>query len=168
MKNKLLHIFTISILIISLFPTIAFANSSWNWFTDNPLTVLPYAIVLTLLVENIAIIKFGKVTKAKKAFLIIILANLFSFLIPYIALAGQLVPFNDGFSIMESVKSGPYYIVLPGYLFLTILIELPIVYSLLKENTLNRKSLMLSIVISNIITTLSVAVIERIMCVGQW
>jgi hypothetical protein len=36
----------------------AYANSSWHWLTKtNPFDILPYAVILTLLIEYVAIQK---------------------------------------------------------------------------------------------------------------
>ena len=44
----------------------AFANSSWHWLTSSPLVVLPFAIVLTLVIETFAVVKYGRVSNWKK------------------------------------------------------------------------------------------------------
>lgn len=62
----------------------------------------------------------------------------------------------------------PFYTV--GFLFclITILIELPIVYCCLKKNAGSRKWFVITILVSNVVTTVLVAIVERIFCVGQW
>lgn len=168
MKNKIFTVTITSVFIMLFFSTTASANSSWIWLTDTPVTVLPYAIIFTLIFEGITIIKFGQITTYIKASFIIIIANLLSFIVPYIFLAYNFLPFTDSFSITESVSYGPYYIVLTGYLLLTLLMELPVVYFLLEKNTLNKKRLKFSIIISNIVTTLVIAIVERVICLGHW
>jgi hypothetical protein len=121
-----------------------------------------------LLVETILIIKFGKVKKQKKVFSIVILANLISFLAPYVERAYRFIPTSGGFRLSAAFNKCPYYIVLIGYLFLTIIIELPAVFFWLKKDTENIKSLAVLILAANIISTLGVALIERIICVGRW
>lgn len=168
MKNKISAMILTSFLTLLIFSTTTYANSSWIWLTDNPLTILPYAIIFTLIVEIITVIKLGKIKDYKKACLIIIIANLSSFILPYVFLAFEFLPFSDTLSISYSVNKGPYYIVLTGYLMMTILIELPITYFLLEKNTLNKKRLILSIITSNVATTLAVAIVERILYIAQW
>lgn len=168
MKNKALTMIIISFWSMLTFLTTAYANSSWIWLTDNPLTILPYAIIFTLIVEIMAVIKVGKVKNYKRACLIILIANLSSFILPYVFLAFEFLPFSDTLSISYSVSSGPYYIVLTGYLMMTLLIELPVTYFLLEKSSLNKKSLIFSIIFSNVFTTLVVGIIERMVCIGHW
>lgn len=168
MKDKVFAMIIISLCSMLTFLTTTYANSSWIWLTADPLTILPYAIIFTLIVEVIAVVKIGKVKEYKKAFLIIIIANLSSFILPYVFLAFEFLPFSDTLSISYSVSKGPYYIVLTGYLMMTILIELPVIYFLLEKNTLNKKNLIISIIFSNVVTTLAVAVVERMVCIGHW
>lgn len=148
--------------------SISYANSSWHWITSSPLKVLPFAIFFTLLIETTAVIKFGKVPYPKKTFMVVSLANLLSFIAPYFERAYRFIPTSGGFSLLDAFNKGPYYMILAEYLFLTIVIELPIVYLLLKESSKDRKNFIISIVISNIVTTLLVAVCERIVCRGRW
>jgi len=168
MKYRIFIVVILSGIFLAFFQSVSYANSSWHWITSSPLKVLPFAIVITLLIETIAVVKLGKVANSKKVFLIVSLANLLSFLAPYFERAYRFIPTSGGFSILAAFNKGPYYIVLVGYLLLTIIVELPIVYFLLRKNTKNRINLIVSILMSNIITTILVAVCERIICVGQW
>jgi len=151
-----------------LFPSIVYANSSWHWVTASPIKVLPFAVVFTILIETASVTKLGGVSDSKKAFYIICLANLMSFITPYLERAYRFIPTSGGYSIFAAFNKGPYYIILAGYLILTIAVELPIVYFLLRKDSVSRKNLLVSILLSNIVTTLLVAVCERIICVGQW
>jgi len=168
MKYRISTVVILSGIFLIFFQSVSYANSSWHWITSSPLKVLPFAIVFTLFLETIAVVKFGKVVNSKKAFIIISFANLLSFLAPYFERAYRFIPTSGGFSILAAFNKGPYYIVLAGYLLLTIIIELPVVYFLLRKNTKNRTRLIVSILISNTITTLLVAICERIICIGQW
>jgi len=91
-----------------------------------------------------------------------------SFFASYLESAYRFIPTSGGYSIFAAFNKGPYYIILAGYLILTIAVELPIVYFLLRKDSVSRKNLLVSILLSNIVTTLLVAVCERIICVGQW
>ena len=51
---------------------------------------------------------------------------------------------------------------------MTILIELPIVYNILKKYTKSKKILIITIVCANILTTLITYMAERIFCRGLW
>ena len=151
-----------------LFPSIVYANSSWHWVTSSPMKVLPFAVIFTILIETASITKLGRVADSKKAFYIICLANLMSFISPYLERAYRFIPTSGGFSIFAAFTKGPFYMILAGYLILTIAVELPIVYFLLRKDSMNKKNLLISILLSNIVTTLLVAVCERMICVGQW
>jgi hypothetical protein len=45
---------------------------------------------------------------------------------------------------------------------------MPIVYNVLKSNVQDMKKLQLTIIISNVITTAGVAIIERLITEGYW
>lgn len=151
-----------------LFPSVVYANSSWHWVTASPMKVLPFAVVFTILIETVWVIKSGRVSDSKKAFYIICLANIISFIAPYLERAYRFIPTSGGLSILAAFNKGPFYMILAGYLILTIAAELPIVYYLLRKYSENRKNLLISIILSNTVTTLLVAVCERIICVGKW
>ena len=51
---------------------------------------------------------------------------------------------------------------------LTIIIEMPIVYNALKKQVQDRKVLKVVIIVSNIITTAVVAIVERLITEGYW
>ncbi len=154
--------------IFLLLPAGVYANSSWHWVTVSPMTIFPLAVIFTLLIETLAVVKFAKVDKAKKAFLVIGLANLFSFLAPYLERASRFSPVTGGFSLTAAFNKGPHYMIFTGSLLLTVIIELPIVYLILREDTSNKRNLILAILSSNIITTAIVAVLERLICIGRW
>lgn len=168
MKYRLSNVMILSISFLILFQGDAYANSSWHWVTVSPLKVLPFAVVVTLLAETFAVIKIGRTEDAKRVFLVVGCANLFSFLAPYIERAYRFIPTSGGFSITAAFNKGPYYMVLAGYLLLTVIVELPVVYLLLRRNAGSKRGLVISILVSNIITTLFVAVCERLICIGQW
>jgi hypothetical protein len=200
MKYKLFSIFIIVIMMILGTQTVY--ASSWHWKIAPPLLVLlPFAIIFTLIVETVSIVKFGEVKKSFKVFCVIIVPNLLSFaasfldpIKDYIDLHRSVVydvPFvysffkpikdlvdiysSNGYNIMsiyqlieESARYGPYYIIVFKYLILTFLIEIPFVYLVLRKDTLSRKKLAISILTSNVITTLVIAVCERIFFTGTW
>ncbi|MDD2480685.1 MAG: hypothetical protein PHC44_08665 [Lutispora sp.] len=155
-------------ILVLLLSSAVYANSSWHWVTISPLTVLPFAVIFTLLIETILVVKLGKVSNNKKTFAIVSLANLLSFLAPYLERAYRFIPTSGGYSILAAFDKGPYYMILGGYLFLTITVELPIVYFLLRKESLNKKRLIVAILSSNILTTLLVAICERMICMGRW
>lgn len=158
----------VSVLILLILPSVAYANSSWHWLTGSPMRILPLAVVLTLAVETGIISGFGRVRNIWKAVLCISLANLVSFLAPILVRAAETVPVRGSFALSNAFEGGPLYIVFTGYLVLTIIVELPLVYMLLKKDTEKARNLAASILAANILTTVSVAVVERLTSVGQW
>ena len=158
---------------ITLLSSTVYANSSWRWLTSSPKKLLPIAIVLTLMVEFIGILFLGRVKgkiKPIKVLGIVALANIVSFVFPYIVRAYLFRATAGTFAYAweDAFEAGPFYIVLLGYLILTILLELPLVYSYLKRHTSNKKILLKSIIGVNLITTIIVAVLERTLYHGQW
>lgn len=163
------------ILFTIVYQTSVYANSSWHWLTDSPKKFLPYAILLTLVIEIVAIVFLGRLKSSLslkvKGTLIIIIANIASFLLPYIYRTIEIESFyGEGWNVAWHLAftSGPYYIVLLGFLFLTISVEVPIIYLYLKKHTERFRVLLSVIIIVNIVTTLIVAVMERMMFYGQW
>ena len=147
----------------------AYANSSWRWLTDKkPWHLLPTAIVLTLLIE-ITMHKHLLNIKSVKVYFAIIVANVCSFLLPYVMIC--YVNYSQVlYTIKETLNSGPTYMIRFGYLFMTLAIEVPIVKGMIKEliREEERKRVFSVTVISNIITTVLVFVIERTLCKGIW
>ncbi|WP_353093187.1 hypothetical protein [Tissierella praeacuta] len=168
MGSKNFRVIILFSIFVILFPSVIYANSSWHWLTTSPLTVLPFAIIFTLIIEIIMVIKLGKVRNYKKVIMIVSLANLISFLVPYIDRAYRFRPMSREYALLDAFHAGPFYIVLVGYLLLTVLVELPVVYLLLRKDSDDEKDLNKSIIFSNIITTLLVAICERLICIGKW
>lgn len=168
MRSRITAVFICVCFAFVLFPAASFANSSWHWVTTSPMTVFPFAIILTLMIETFAVVKYGKVSNTKKSVIVIGLANLLSFLAPYLERAYRFMPTSGGFSIFAAFEKGPYYMVLSGFLLLTVVIEVPLVYFLLKDHTTSKKSLFVFVLLSNIATTVIVAGLERLICIGRW
>lgn len=153
-----------------IYQTALLANSSWHWVTVSPMKILPIAIILTLFIESYILIRYCSIKSISYVFFIVALANLTSFIIPYIERAFRFRAVCGDFisSFFGAFNKGPYYMVLSSYLILTLLGELPIIYMLLKGKVRNRKMLFISITVSNILTTGVVAVLERLICIGRW
>jgi len=166
-RYRILSTILVSFLFMSA-PATVYANSSWHWITTSPMKILPYVIILTLIIEIASVFVLGKIKNFRRVFYVISFANLFSYLVPYIERAYRFIPTSGGFSISSAFNKGPHYIVLTAYLLLTIIIELPITFYLLRKYAKSKKRLAISIIGSNIITTIAVALIERFVCVGQW
>lgn len=156
------------ILALLLLTSRAQANSSWQWLTTSPLPVFPFAVIGTLLIEFYAIKKIVGIDRTNKVLFTVAVANIFSFLAPYIIRAFQMIPIQGAFSLVASFEGGPFFMVAVGYLILTLIIEVPVVYLLLSRVTTLKKKLAITIIGANIVTTGLVAVVERLICVGQW
>lgn len=162
---KKICLLLLEILLFIIMPLQALANSSWHWLTIRPWDLLPIAVVITLLIETLAIAFLGRISDKKWVFIVVCIANLFSFLAPYVfRMINYWSIFGDGSKGID----GPYYIVGTLYLILTILIELPVVYAFLVTKTESKIRLIYSIVLSNIITTALTYGIEKIFCHGTW
>jgi hypothetical protein len=162
--------------LIFLLPSACFANSSWGWLTDAPYTLLPLAIALTLIIETLGLIRFAGVFKPWRALFIVSVANVCSFIVPYF-----MVFFLDVFfgwenpwswsHIERRILNGPdSYLVNLFSVAITLVVELPVVYYGLR-NTVSadgRRRLFWTIVWLNLLTTLIVAIIERMACVGGY
>lgn len=167
MKRTLLCCIMLSI----ISPITVSANSSWHWVTTSPLKALPLAVILTLAIETLGVIHFGKIANRFRTFIVVTFANIVSFLVPYIYNTFRLSRFYGSgwiYAWERSFNNGPNYIIRLAYLILTLCIEIPLVYFLLKNCSKNKKILMFTIVIVNVITTILVAVLERLICQGQW
>jgi hypothetical protein len=154
----------------AIYPVIIYANSSWHWVTRSPKKVLPIAIFFTLTLETIGIATYNKIKDKGKVLFIVTIANIVSFVLPYIERARRHIPTSGTWfwAWRSAFDSGPYYMVLFGYLFLTLLAEIPIVYYCLCKKVDNKKRLLYSIISVNVVTTLIVGCLERLLCRGQW
>ena len=86
MKIKLImRIIVIALVILSLFPYSAYANSSWRWISRyRPFDILPVVVIMTLVVEIFMIMRLGKVKSLIPASIVISVANVASFVVPYL------------------------------------------------------------------------------------
>ena len=170
MKSRKYAVPILMVVFIFLFPKTAYANSSWHWLTENtPFDILPYVVILTLIIEFAAIKILNPVDNSAKntvrLLAIICFANLASFLLPYTI---WLAPSAVGYTFEMSINGLPIYTVGGFYLFLTLLAEVPIVYFGLRNIVVNRKKLLASVICVNVITTVMVTFIEKIICRGSW
>nr|WP_106789608.1 hypothetical protein [Massilistercora timonensis] len=139
-ENRIIGVGMLVLLLVLSSQTV-WANSSWVWLTDRqPYQLLPAAAALTILL---------------------------SFCLPYlfIWLEGREMGFR-GFA--EIIEKGPNYIVGTIYLILTVVAEVPVVCWGLRKEILDKKKGCLLAAVVNVLTTVMVAVIERILCYGQW
>lgn len=156
---------TVACFFMILIPHAVYADSSWIWLTDyRPFDILPPVALATIVIEVLAIWLIPQTGQFIQTALAVILANAVSFLLPYALLLGDPVyPIFD-----DVLNSGAYYIVGAGFIILTLALEIPVVYNLLKKNVSSKKKLLWSIIGSNIVTTVMVAVIERVITDGYW
>ncbi len=178
MKNsKTFFSVLIAILFIFMFPMTASANSSWHWISSKrPLDLLPIVIIVTLIIEIVLINYLAKVKDLKRVIPVVSLANLVSFLVPYIWLGFD--PDNvysyytseNGlfYSIDYTVNASPTFTVSLFYLLITLLVEAPIVYLFCRKKVPNKKLLIAVIIGANILTTAITFAVEHIFCHGQW
>ena len=75
----------------------ALANLSWRWFNAQPEASVGGSGSTDLVVETWAITSYGKVTKKSKAFIVVALANMLSFVAPYVLRAFMFQPISGGF-----------------------------------------------------------------------
>ena len=164
-RRAVIRIIVLSSLMLLVLSQFVFADSSWCWLTDTrPFDILPPVALATIVIEVLAIWLIPHTGQFMKTAVAVILANAASFLLPYSVLV-----FNQVYPKFEdALNAGPNYIVGFGFVMLTLLIEIPIVYNLLKKHVDSKKKLLWSIIGSNIVTTAMVAVIERIVTDGYW
>ena len=173
MKKLFSLIAVVSILCI---PLTVHANSSWQWVSKiRPTDILPIVIILTLVIEIIAINYVPKTRCLNVVIPVVVLANLISFLFPYFYTAiDSQNPYNVYYSgdYLESidfmVSHGPFYTVSVMYLIMTLLVETPIVYLILRKRAENRRLLFGVIIGANVLTTIITIVIEQTTCFGRW
>ena len=166
-KSKPTLIVSIMIMaLMVLLPANAFADSSWVWISEKrPFDILPWVALGTILIEWLSIWLIPRTGHAFKVLGIVMVANAASFLLPYAFLKADLSWYGTFEHILDS---GPHYIVSGVFLLLTLLVEMPIVYNVLKSNVQDKGKLQLTIIVSNVITTAGVAIIERLITEGYW
>ena len=162
---RALRVIALSCLMLLILAQAVLADSSWCWLTDTrPFDILPPVALATIVIEVLVIWLIPHTGKLIKTSVAVILANAASFLLPYaLLLEDPVYPRFD-----DVLNAGPNYIVGFGFVVLTLLIEIPVIYNLLKKHVDSRKKLLWSIIGSNIVTTAMVAVIERMVTDGYW
>ena len=144
-------------------------NSSWRWLTHTrPWHLLPIAIVLTLFIEIYFVTKLGGVKNLKRAIVFVTLANILSFLSTYIICFIHDLIYPDIFPLSYILEYSPFYNVGRFYLLTTLVVEIPVVYFGLKRYTQTKLKFLFFLVLSNIVTTVIVAGIERIFAYGKY
>lgn len=164
-KYNLLSSAVLGIVFALLFSVTARANSSWRWISETrPHDVLPIVIAITLSFEVLAICFISKAKSLPKIILFVTIANIFSFLAPYLFL--YITP--SLYTFEQTLEHTPFYIVGVVYLLITLIIEVPFVYLTLRSSANGAKKLFFTVVGVNILTTVITAVTERLVCKGVW
>ncbi|MBQ7736985.1 MAG: hypothetical protein IJT62_04030 [Oscillospiraceae bacterium] len=152
-----------------LFSVRAYANSSWHWISETrPYDVLPYVIVMTLFIETFSIVLLCRGSRITKVFCFVSLANLLSFLAPYVfwywfGFRGDgIYPTYSNF-----MEHWPVFTVGILYTIMTLAVEVPVVYKALKRDIEKHKRLLWVIVASNLVTTLLTYFCEHYFCYGR-
>ncbi len=174
---KLFGICVFTALMILSVPITVYANSSWRWISETrPLDMLPIVVVITLVIEIISIDFIPKVRNIKLVIPVVFIANILSFLVPYawegIDDKNVYSAVNSGFDLFTAVdytsSRCPVYTVSAVYLFITLIVETPAVYLLLRNSVKSRRLLLGVIIGANTVTTLITILIENVFCYGQW
>lgn len=161
----------IAALLLTLMPVSALANSSWRWFTKTrPHDLLPVSIVLTIVIEIFALLRYGGVKSKGWAIGSVIAANLISFLVPWALEYEDFLygGWNTAMNFDAFLSKTPHYQVTMLFLLLTLLLELPVLYLLLRKRAQSKKRLMITAAGANAMTTVICALLERTICRGQW
>lgn len=168
-RYRILNTGILMVLLCPFFTIPAFANSSWRWLAETrPYDVLPYVIAITVGVETAALVTVAKVSKIGKAFCFVSLANLLSFLAPYVLefAAFRMDRLYPSFSYyLEQV---PVYTVGIAYAVMTLAVELPLLSAALKKDTDSRGRLHAVIIGANLLTTAITFLVEHVFCPGRW
>ena len=158
---------SVTFLLLFTFSFTAFANSSWVWISETrPYDVLPFVAIATLAIETAALNLILKIGNWHKVFSGVLIGNLISFAVPYIGYSNT-TPYYD-MPLSYILERGPFYTVGAAFLIITVAVELPFMYFWLKKSVKNKKLLILTTIIANIVTTAMVAVVERLLCEGHW
>lgn len=165
MKKNTIIILMMILGALTLQTSAVFADSSWIWISEKrPYDVLPIVVVLTLAIEILAIYWAARIDKFRRVFLSVTAANLASFLLPFIITLASSAPVHP----YPDSLNDYHYIVGAGYLILTVLVEFPIVYCILRKHTGRTKILAAAIIAVNVVTTVMVYMIEQKFCQGYY
>lgn len=175
-KHKPMSYVLCCLLFTVVFHITVSANSTSLWISERrPFDLLPYVIIITLAIEALSINKIPKAGKPFKVFCVVTITNLLSFAFPYLfTYASFASDFSSGqmsgqlYSFKEMLDILPTYTIGAAYIFITIAIEIPIVYSTFKNSVQNKKLLLWTVIGANVLTTIIVAVIENILCPAPW
>lgn len=167
-KNNFCMSLCTTIFLLFSFTITALANSSWRWISESrPYDVLPFVIVFTLFAETYTIKHYCRIIKTDRVFIPVFIGNIISYFMPY-AVDILLVRSEHIYTLSEFWQRGHFYTVGTVYLFMTLVAEIPVVYAFLKKKATDSKTLVRVILAVNVLTTVLVALTERIICRGRW
>lgn len=166
-KHKITTNFSVTFLLLAGFIFSVSANSSWAWISEKrPYDLLPFVALATLLIETLGYNLLLKTENFYRTFSGVLVGNLISFAVPYIGYSNT-PPYYD-MPLSYILERGPFYTVGAAFLFLTVAVELPFMYFWLKKEVENRKKLVAVAILLNTVTTIMVAVVERVFCEGYY
>ena len=124
-----------------------------------------FAIIGTVAIETICIYLATHKNCFLKTIITVSIANLASFLIPYLFV--RLVP-KLLYTYEQMKEHTPLFMIGAGYFIVTILFELPIVFLTMRKQFNANKQAALIIIGSNLLTTIMVFFVERFYAPGAW
>lgn len=166
-RYQSLSVIILACLFGAVLSSTAFADSSWVWISETrPHDVLPWVAIATLAIETWMIRRFCGIRDTFRIFCAVALGNLLSFAAPYVMAALDEVHADFLFSL----EHYPYYVTGTAGLLVTVAVELPIEYRLLKKSVPEtaQARLFYTVIGANAVTTLMVAIVERVFCRGRW
>ena len=167
-KDKFISVSAFTIMLITAFGFSAFANSSWVWISEaRPYDVLPFVAAATLAIETAAYNILLKIDNWHKVFFGVLIGNLISFAVPYIGYSNT-TPYAGVYTLKEILNRGPFYTVGTAFLLLTVIIEVPFMCFYLRKDAKDKKLTVAVAVLVNVVTTVLVALTERLLCHGHW
>ena len=123
-----------------------------------------------------AVDHIAKAKDLKRVIPVVSLANLVSFLVPYLwegispdnVYSLYTSEYGIFYAINYTADSWPLYTVSIFYLVITLLVETPIVYFFFRKRVPDKRALFWIIIAANVLTTVITFAVERIFCHGVW
>lgn len=164
-SRKFLATILISVCLLLTLPVSVYAHAYWIWESElRPYEVLPIAAVIGITIEACALIFIARVGRPWKAVIILIITNALSLFIPFVIYSMR--DSSLGFTLAQRVEHVPYLIDIIYFLAL-IIFEMPTVFFTLKKDSLDKRKLAWTIVITNVATSSLYAIAERTLCWGR-
>ena len=162
--------FLLSAFLGLLIPLDVYANSSWVWISEHrPYDVLPFAAAVTVITEIFMIKTMAGIERGAMPRLCgaVVTGNLLSFAFPYIIYLETSV--DEGiYTFGQFMEHLPAYTIGFVFLAMTLIIEVPLVFLAMRKKAASGKKLIISIILSNTVTTVLTAMTERVISPGHW